>query len=99
MDALRIVWKKQALHRLEDIAQWYEDNMGHTAAHNFVTGIIDTIQTLSHSPEIGTVDTRRSTNQLIFLSFVAHPKYRIVYYYNSRSIYIVTIHRTKMKNG
>ena len=99
MKPLRIVWKRQALQRVDEIAQWYADNMGGTAARNFLQGISETVQTLSGSPDIGKLDERRSTAKVQLHSFVAHPKYKIVYYFNSRSIYIVTIHRTLMKNG
>lgn len=99
MKPLRIVWKKQALHRVDEIADWYEGYMGGTAACHFLQGISETVQTLSYSPQIGRLDERRSTEAVKFYSFVAHPKYKIVYYFNTRSIYIVTIHRTLMKNG
>ena len=99
MKPLRIVWKRQVLQRVDEIAQWYADNMGGTAARNFLQGISETVQTLSSSPHIGRHDDRRSTEKVNFYSFVAHPKYKIVYYFNTRSIYIVTIHRTLMKNG
>lgn len=99
MKPLRIVWKRQALQRVDEIAQWYADNMGGTAARNFLQGILETVQTLSGSPNIGRFDDRRSTEKVKFYSFVAHPKYKIVYYFDTRSIYIVTIHRTLMKNG
>ncbi|MBO7569635.1 MAG: type II toxin-antitoxin system RelE/ParE family toxin [Bacteroidaceae bacterium] len=84
---------------MDEIADWYEGYMGGTAARHFLQGISETVQTLSHSPQIGRLDERRSTEAVKFYSFVAHPKYKIVYYFNSRSIYIVTIHRTLMKNG
>lgn len=98
MEALRIIWKKQALRRVEEIAQWYEDNMGYTAERHFLEGIADVVHTLSREPHIGTIDTRRNSKFALY-SFVAHPKYRIIYYFNRRSIYIVTIHRTQMGNG
>lgn len=99
MKPLQIKWKRRALRRVDEIAVWYADNMGMTAARNFLQGISETIQTLSHTPTIGKIDERRSTSRIQFYSFVAHSKYKIVYYFNTRSIYIVTIHRTQMKKG
>lgn len=99
MRPLRIIWKRQALKRVDEIARWYADNMGGTAARHFLQGISETVQTLSGSPDIGKLDERRSTTKVKFYSFVTHPKYKIVYYFNSRSIYIVTLHRTLMNNG
>ena len=99
MDALRIVWKKRALQRVEEIALWYERNMGYTAERHFLEGINDVVCTLSKSPLIGKIDYRRNNKQHQLYSFVAHPKYTIVYYFNSRTIYIVTIYRSLMKHG
>ena len=99
MKPLRIVWKKQALQRVDEIADWYEGYMGGTPARHFLQGISETVRTLSGSPYIGRLDERRSTTKVRLYSFVAHPKYKIVYYFNTRSIYIVTVHRTLMKNG
>lgn len=99
MKPLKIVWKKQALQRVDEIATWYEGYMGETAMRHFLQGISSTVQTLAYSPCMGRLDERRSTARTKLYSFVAHPKYKIVYYFNTRSIYIVTIHRTLMKNG
>ncbi|MBO4565527.1 MAG: type II toxin-antitoxin system RelE/ParE family toxin [Bacteroidaceae bacterium] len=96
---LRIIWKRQALHRVDEIASWYENNMGRTAMHSFLQGVANTVSTLSHSPQIGILDERRSTPRRKLYSFVTHPKYKIIYYFTSKTIYIVTIHRTMMKNG
>lgn len=97
--SLRIIWKRQALHRVDEIASWYENNMGKTAMRSFLQGVADTVTTLSHSPNIGKLDERRSTQRRKLYSFVTHPKYKIIYYFTSKTIYIVTIHRTMMKNG
>lgn len=99
MMPLRIVWKKLALQRVDEIATWYGAHMGETAMRHFLQGVSKTVQTLAQKPDIGRFDERRSTSQITFYSFVAHPKYKIVYYFNTRTIYIVTIHRTLMKNG
>ena len=86
MKPLRIVWKKQALQRVDEIADWYEGYMGGTAARHFLQGISETVRTLSGSPYIGRLDERRSTTKVRLYSFVAHPKYKIVYYFNTRFI-------------
>ena len=99
MRALRVVWKRQALHRVDEIATWYEENMGVVAMRHFLQGITDSVQTLVLQPRIGMIDKRRSAQRIVYHSFVVHPKYKIIYYFNSRSLYIVTIHRTLMKNG
>lgn len=99
MGQLKTIWKRRALLRVSEISTWYYDTMGVSAANHFLQGINETVQLLSKSPDIGVLDKRRSTSTIKYYSFVAHPKYKVVYHFNSRTIYIVTIHRTLMKNG
>lgn len=53
--------------------------MGVKVALLYLDGIADTLNTLAHSPQIGTLDERRSTDQTKYYSFLSHPKYRIIY--------------------
>jgi len=99
MGQLKITWKRRALLRVSEISTWYFDTMGVTAADHFLQGVNETVHVLSKNPQIGVIDKRRSTSMIKYYSFVSHPKYKIVYYFNSRTIYIVTIYRTLMKNG
>ena len=69
MDALRIVWKRLALRRVDEISSWYAENMGITAAHHFLEGIENTVLTLAHSPHAGTLDERRSNSKIKYYSF------------------------------
>lgn len=96
---LKIIWKRQALRRVSEIATWYEQNMGTTAMRKFLQGISSTVELLANQPNIGIADLQRSTQDIKYYSFVAHPKYKIVYYFNSQTLYVVTIHRTMMKKG
>lgn len=99
MEALRIKWQKQAALRHSRIAAWYEAQMGVKAALLYFDGITDTINTLAHSPNIGILDDRRSTDKIKYYSFLSHPKYRIIYRFTKTSLYIVTIHATMMKHN
>jgi plasmid stabilization system protein ParE len=97
MGALQIKWEKRAQTRFDDIAAWYTCNLGQKAALNFVSGIYDTLETLSYSPRIGTVDQRRSTVKTTYYTFLSHPKYRIIYRFTKTTLYVVTIHATLME--
>ena len=96
MDKLTIVWNKRALSHFERIVEWYSFNMGKMAAMKFAKGIHSTLQTLSHSPQIGIIDETRSTNDIIYYSFLSHPKYRIIYRYTHDKLVVVAIHSTLM---
>lgn len=99
MDALKIIWKKRALSRVETIAQWYEENMGYTAERHFLQGIQEVVDTLSQMPTMGKPYSGKTSRRIKYYSFVAHPKYIIIYYFTSKSIYIVTIFRVLKKKG
>lgn len=57
------------------------------------------LNTLTHSPGIGTLDERRSTAKTKYYSFLSHPKYRIIYRFTKTTLYIVAIHATMMKHN
>ncbi len=99
MGTLNTIIRKEALEFIEQTTQWYEFKMGKKAAKHFVDGIWNTIETLSNMPTIGMLDKRRSTAKTKYYSFLAHPKYRIIYRFTARRLYIVAIHATLMKYG
>jgi len=99
MGSLKIKWQKRAQVHFEEIASWYAHNMGATAEMHFARDIHDTIKTLSHSPQIGILDERRSTSKTKYYSFLSHPKYRIIYRFTKTVLYVVTIHATQMKQS
>ncbi|MBR3757844.1 MAG: type II toxin-antitoxin system RelE/ParE family toxin [Bacteroidaceae bacterium] len=96
MGTLKIVVRKDALAFIEKTTEWYDSTMGHKAALHFVTGIYETIHRLAEFPRIGTLDERRSTEKLKYYSFLSHPKYRVVYRFTQRTLYIVAIRATVM---
>ncbi|MDE5550438.1 MAG: type II toxin-antitoxin system RelE/ParE family toxin [Bacteroidaceae bacterium] len=96
---LKIIIRKRALQRISSIADWYQLTMGEHAAANFVAGTYCTIRVLALNPSIGRVENRLSSANKRYFSFWAHPQYRIVYRYNSRSIYIVAIYCNIMQDG
>ena len=63
MGTLKIKWQKKAQANFKEIAAWYAYNMGYTAEMHFAKDTYDTIKTLSHFPQIGTLDERRSTSK------------------------------------
>jgi plasmid stabilization system protein ParE len=92
--ALRVIWHKRAVRQNNQIASWYEANMGYQAASRYFAGIVDTIATLSHAPHIGTLDERRSSGKYTYYSFLSHPKYRIEYRFTKTTLHIVAIRST-----
>lgn len=99
MGTLNIIVRNDALAFIEKTTEWYLSEMGTKAVQHFVDGIWNTINTLSHSPNIGMLDERRTTAKRKYYSFLSHPKYRIVYRFTKTNLYIVAIHATLMKHN
>ena len=92
-----IKWKTRASRKNLDLLRWYKANMGEKAALNYFNGIMDAVETLAQMPTIGSEDSRFSKGKTIYFSFLAHPKYRIVYRFTQRTLYVVAIRATLMK--
>ena len=99
METLNVVIRKRALDTIQKVADWYGHEMSDTAARHFVTDVHDIISTLSHSPFIGISDDAHSTKKNKYYSFLFHPKYRIIYRFTEKTLYIVAIRATMMKRG
>ena len=98
MGDLRIVVRKEALSFIEKTAEWYDYTMGRKAALHFVTGIYETINRLAKFPDIGTLDERRSTEKVKYYSFLSHPKYRVLYRFTQRTLYIIAVCASLLKS-
>lgn len=99
MGILNVVIRKRALDTIRKVAEWYENEMSDTAAKHFVADVHDIISTLSHSPFIGILDNAYSTKKNKYYSFLFHPKYRIIYRFTKKTLYIVALRATMMKRN
>mgnify|MGYP001237611902 CR=1 FL=1 len=97
MGILNIVIRKRALNTIERVTEWYESELGHKAAQHFVDDVYNTISTLSHSPHIGIFSEDYSTEKKQYYSFLLHPKYRIIYRFTNKTLYIVAVRATMKK--
>lgn len=99
MENLKIKWHKRSQNQFDKIATWYSCNMGAKAAMHFAEDVSKTVKTLSHSPQIGILEEKRSTDKMKYYSILVHPKYRIIYRFTKTTLYIVAIHATMMKHN
>lgn len=97
MERRNLKWNKRALRRVDEIAIWYEQNVGEKARRNFLDDTFSTIERLRLMPSIGLLE-RKDENAVLY-SFVSHPLIRIVYNYTDTDITIVAIRSTRMKNN
>ncbi|MDR0893211.1 MAG: type II toxin-antitoxin system RelE/ParE family toxin [Mediterranea sp.] len=88
MDALKIVWTEKAENQMEDIVVWYDKKMGRQTAAKVTRDILRVVTTLSVSPRIGILDTSFARKGYECRSVLFHPKYRILYCFNSKELRI-----------
>lgn len=55
------------------------------------------MSTLALSPCIGTIDVVFSTGKIKNYNFLLHPKYRIIYRFTKKTLYVVAIRATMKK--
>ena len=98
MDPLKIKWHKRAQVYFDAINRWYLYNLGEQAASHFSRDTLKATVLLSHFPMMGTADATYSKGKRIYYSFLFHPKYRIVYRFTQKALYIVALCATMMNS-
>lgn len=92
MGILGIKWGNRAFSQFYQIVNWYEQECGRAFSIKFYRSVHDTLNLVAKMPTIGIVDERRSKGKRLYRSVLVNPKYRIVYRYDDKSIYVVAIH-------
>ena len=98
MGIRKIVWSRKAVRTYTRTFLWYRQECGEQFAQKFFHGILDTIDMLAQMPTIGIIDSLSDTNKKLYYSFLAHPKYRIVYRFTRTTLYIVALRATMMNS-
>lgn len=98
MGIRKIVWSRKAVQVYTDTFLWYRQECGEQFAQKFFHGILDTIDLLAQMPTIGIVDSLSGTDKRPYYSFLAHPKYRIIYRFTQTTLYIVALRATMMNS-
>lgn len=98
MGVRKIVWSRKAVRIYTETFLWYRQECGEQFAQKFFCGIMDTIDLLAQMPTIGIVDSLSGTEKRPHYSFLAHPKYRIIYRFTKTTLYIVALRATMMKS-
>lgn len=91
-----IKWSKRSINSRDKIAEWYMNEMGKAAVEKFLRDLYMTAESISDMPTIGICDEFCSTEKRKYYSFAIHPRYRLVYRYTSRTVYVVGI-RSKLR--
>lgn len=97
MGNLNIIWRKRALKDLSAIADWYNVNMGFTAARKVVSSAYKTVNLLSIQPGIGIIQHNLSYGKSAYYGFPMHPLYLIIYRYTIDTLYISAIRAIRMQ--
>ncbi len=95
MGRRRIVWSKVALQAYYNQALWYRINKGEQFVQSFIQSIHATIEKIVNMPTIGRPE--QGKNGKPYRSLPAHPKCRIYYWYNERTLHITGLRFTLMQ--
>lgn len=98
MEELKIRWTKRALLNYGNAMNWYQQNMGDLAASRFSNGIKHSLLLLSKMPTMGTKKYLPNSGDYKYYSFLAHPKFRILYRFTETTLVIVAIQASVMNN-
>lgn len=99
MARLKVIIRKKALRRIDEVAEWYDENLTRAAATKFAANIYRTIYLLASNPNIGIKDERISLGGRTYYSIMSHKKFRIVYRFTKTNLYIVAIYCNLMDKG
>ena len=89
---MKVSLTESAVSDLQELRKYYEEQGVPKVRQQFVTDIIDRIETLTTNPDIGRVVPEFSTDSIREL---IHPPFRVVYFREKRSIFIVRVWRSE----
>ncbi len=87
---MKIFFADSALSDLQEIIQYYEDQLASHVGDKFVADIIDRIETLIDHPDIGRVVPEFDAQNI---REIIHPPFRIVYLREKSKIHIARVWR------
>ncbi len=91
---MKIFISNSAMSDFEDIKEFYEEEGVPHAGKQFVSSIIDHIQTLRDNPDIGRMVPEFGEAKIREL---IHSPFRIVYLREQRSIHVIRVWRSERK--
>ena len=89
---MRVSLTESAVSDLQELYKYYEEQGVPKVGQQFVTEIIDRIETLTTHPDIGRVVPEFSTDSIREL---IHSPFRVVYFREIRSIFVVRVWRSE----
>lgn len=75
--------------------EWYKQNMGEDAANKFFHSVYENVERLSHTPDIGRLESNYHRTGYTIRSLLIYKHYRIYYRYNEQEVVIVTLWDTR----
>lgn len=89
---MRVFFADSALSDLQEIIQYYEEQLAFQVGEKLVADIIERIEILSDHPDIGRIVPEFDAQNL---REIIHPPFRIVYMREKSKIYIARVWRSE----
>ena len=93
---MRVVWSKRAMAQRQQQEKWLADIRGLDFAYTFNANIDKAIDEIAQMPDIGQKE-KSPRGGMNIRSVLTHPKCRIVYRYDSKTIVIIRLKFTMMR--
>lgn len=86
MERLSVKTDARVFRKLNNATLWYLANRDNSFVETMLKNYREAVMALSYTPTIGRVERRTSTRE--YRSFVVHRKCIVVYWFNSKTLYI-----------
>jgi len=96
MAGMRVNWTKRAMNQRIHQARWFVDNCGIEFAQTFNSNIDKSVSQIALMPNIGQKEKSTRDGKSV-RSVLAHPKCRIIYRYDDKTITIIRLRFMMMR--
>ena len=92
---MRVIWDDDASEKLVNALEYGRYTFGERVMKKFYTRILDYEKLLQSNPGMGKKEPLLEKEPEGYRSLVVHPNYKLVYYVNGDTIYIVDLWDTR----
>ena len=92
---MRVIWDDDASEKLVNALEYGRNTFGERVMKKFYTRILDYEKLLQSNPGMGKKEPLLEKEPEGYRSLVVHPNYKLVYYVNGDTIYIVDLWDTR----
>ncbi|MCQ2202353.1 MAG: hypothetical protein MJZ27_09735 [Bacteroidales bacterium] len=89
MESLSVKTEARVIRKLNNATLWYLENRDRSFVETMLKNYQEAVVSLSHTPTMGNVVRKNQTRE--YRTYVVHKKCILVYWYNSKNLYITDL--------